>query len=427
MKRNGAAKEVDVGELPPLPSGWRWGKVGDAASAERNAIVDGPFGSNLKLSDYIPPPGVPVLTTANLRGDYSPDSVRYISKTKFQELRRSEVRAGDILVAKIGSCGLTGIYPADMPSAIIPANLLKMTVAADMSRKYVLYYLNSPIFGRFLRSIITATAQPAFNVSKFRLLPFPLAPLDEQERIVTEIEKQFTRLDAGVASLKRVQTALKRYRAGVLKAACEGQFPQEPISAAIRSLDQGWSPKCEAIPSPSNDVWAVIKTSAIQHGRFVEEENKRLPTALRPRPHLELQPGDLLITRAGPRTRAGVACLIKSTRPRLMLCDKAYRLRAKPDIAHPAFLEIVLNAPHIVDEIDELKTGISDSGVNLTQKRFSELLVPLPSVSEQTRIVADVERRLSVIEELETLISENLERATGLGQSILRRAFSGSM
>src|SRR5207249_3093199 len=55
-----------------------------------------------------------------------------------------------------------------------------------------------------------------------RKLTFPRPPLDEQQRIVAEIEKQFTRLDAGVASLKRVQTALKRCRASVLKAACEG-------------------------------------------------------------------------------------------------------------------------------------------------------------------------------------------------------------
>src|SRR5207247_4153776 len=53
---------------------------------------------------------------------------------------------------------------------------------------------------------------------------FPLAPEGERDRIVAEIEKQFTRLDAGVASLKRVRTALKRYRASVLKAACEGRL-----------------------------------------------------------------------------------------------------------------------------------------------------------------------------------------------------------
>src|SRR5437763_6100376 len=53
---------------------------------------------------------------------------------------------------------------------------------------------------------------------------FPLPPEEEREEIVAEIEKQFTRLDAGVASLKRVHTAPKRYRASVLKAACEGRL-----------------------------------------------------------------------------------------------------------------------------------------------------------------------------------------------------------
>src|SRR4029077_1460516 len=57
-----------------------------------------------------------------------------------------------------------------------------------------------------------------------RKLRFPLAPLEQQRCIVAEIEKQFTRLDAGVASLKRVQASLRRYRASVLKAACEGKL-----------------------------------------------------------------------------------------------------------------------------------------------------------------------------------------------------------
>src|SRR5206468_7899032 len=71
---------------------------------------------------------------------------------------------------------------------------------------------------------------------------FPLAPEGERDRIVAEIEKQFTRLDAGVASLKRVQTALKRYRASVLKAACEGRLvPTEAELALVenRSYETG--------------------------------------------------------------------------------------------------------------------------------------------------------------------------------------------
>jgi len=55
----------------------------------------------------------------------------------------------------------------------------------------------------------------------------PLAPLDQQKRIVAEIEKQFSRLNEAVAALKRIQANLKRYKASVLKAAVEGKLTEE--------------------------------------------------------------------------------------------------------------------------------------------------------------------------------------------------------
>jgi type I restriction enzyme S subunit len=211
-------------DLPSLPDGWTWASVDCLSSGERNAIVDGPFGSNLKLTDYIEPPGVPVLTTTNLRGDYSPDSVRYISKMKFIELQRSEVRGGDILMAKIGSCGLSGVYPEDMPSAIIPANLLKMTVRKEISKAYVLHYFRSKVFLAFLKEITTATAQPAFNVTKFRDLPVPLPPLAEQTRIVAEVERRLS----VVEELESVVTAnlqrATRLRQSILQKAFTGEL-----------------------------------------------------------------------------------------------------------------------------------------------------------------------------------------------------------
>ena len=267
-----------------------------------------------------------------------------------------------------------------------------------------------------------------------RQLSFPCPVRAEQRSIVAEIEKQFTRLDAGVAALRRVQANLKRYRASILKAACEGRlvptlspWPQSSIEIVIDSLEQGWSPKCDSVPASSPEEWAVIKTTAIQPMRYLEKENKRLPRALKPRGQHELQPGDLLVTRAGPRARVGITCLVRRTRPKLMLCDKAYRLRCKNKVADPAFLELALNSPSVLDAIEGLKSGISDSGLNLTQQRFRELMVPLPPLAEQLRIVAEVDRRLSVLDELEALVSANLQRATRLRQSILQRAFAGEL
>jgi len=94
-----------------------------------------------------------------------------------------------------------------------------------------------------------------------------------------------------------------------------------------RTIHQGWSPQCEKEPSESDDAWGVLKTTAIQSGAFLAEHNKRLPDKLTPRPLLEVRRGDVLITCAGPRGRCGVACLVRETRPRLMLSGKMYRFR----------------------------------------------------------------------------------------------------
>ena len=63
----------------------------------------------------------------------------------------------------------------------------------------------------------------------------------------------------------------------------------------------------------------------------------------------------------------------------------------------------------------------------LNKTKFEALLVALPPFAEQLRIVAEVDRRLSVLDELEALVSANLQRATRLRQSILQRAFAGEL
>ena len=55
----------------------------------------------------------------------------------------------------------------------------------------------------------------------------------------------------------------------------------------MEQLDQGWSPKCENEASTDKTEWAIIKTSATQHGHFLEFENKRLPKELKPREPFE--------------------------------------------------------------------------------------------------------------------------------------------
>jgi type I restriction enzyme S subunit len=416
---------VNISNHWKIPASWTWKTMGDISE-----VIGGgtPKTSQAEFYGGI----IPWITPADLSGykdKFISRGARNITQTGLDHSGAKLMPAGTVLFSSRAPIG----YVAIAANPVSTNQGFKSFVLHDgLEPDFVYHYLHHA--KKLAVELASGTTFLEISGKKAAQIPIPVPPLSEQREIVAEIEKQFTRLDAGTGALKRVQANLKRYRAAVLKAACSGElvfadtgWPQTQIVTAIQTMDQGWSPKCESEPSADDATWAVIKTTAIQNLRFDEVENKKLPSALKPRPHLELQAGDLLVTRAGPRNRVGVACLVKTTRPRLMLCDKAYRLRCKPDVVIPAFLELVLNAPHIIDEVNKLKTGISDSGVNLTQKRFGELRIPLPPLAEQKRIVEEVERRLSVVEELEAVVEASLKRAGRLRQSILKKAFEGRL
>ncbi len=211
-----------------IPEGWGSGCVADFGVAEDNAIVDGPFGSSLKLSDYDPNGIYPVITITNIDEGFDLSSLRKITEQKYIKLKRSAVRAGDIIVAKIGSSyGKTGIYPRHMPIGIIPANLLKVTPSASLNWKYLFYHLHSPTFKTHLDKIVQYTAQPAFNVSKFKLLPIAVPPLVEQTRIVEELERRLSIVEeletVVIANLQRAS----HLRQAILQKAFTGKLVSE--------------------------------------------------------------------------------------------------------------------------------------------------------------------------------------------------------
>lgn len=116
----------EIEELPELPEKWTWIRINDTVFDTNDDIVDGPFGSNLKNSDFDFNGTVPVIGISNIDEGFK-TKIRYVTKEKFDTISRSAVYPGNIIVAKIGSSyGKTGIYPEWMPVGLIPANLLRI-------------------------------------------------------------------------------------------------------------------------------------------------------------------------------------------------------------------------------------------------------------------------------------------------------------
>jgi len=187
-----------------------------------------------------------------------------------------------------------------------------------------------------------------------------------------------------------------------------------------RFIQQGWSPKCHARPAAPGE-WGVLKTTAIQPGRFEPEHNKALPDTLDPRSNIEVTAGDLLITCAGPRSRCGIPALVRRTPERLMMSGKMYRLRPGERI-DARFLELYLLSPDAQQRIDEMKTGISDSGLNLTHDRFAQLSVPVPPLDEQRHIVEVLEAHLADLDAAENALADAQRKSAALESAWLTRS-----
>ena len=193
-----------------------------------------------------------------------------------------------------------------------------------------------------------------------------------------------------------------------------------------KPFQQGWSPRCEKFPAPEGK-WGVLKTTSIQYSEFWDHEHKFLPDHLEPRPHLEVKIGDVLMTCAGPRARCGVACLVERTRSKLMMSGKVYRFRPHPEAMHSKYLSYMIQTAETQREIDQMKTGINDSGLNLTHSRFAALKVVVAPLNEQRRIVAKIEELFSELDKGVESLKTARAQLNVYRQAVLKHAFEGKL
>lgn len=191
-------------------------------------------------------------------------------------------------------------------------------------------------------------------------------------------------------------------------------------------LQQGWSPQCDSTPAAEGE-WGVLKTTAVQDGFFLETENKNLPSSLSPKPELEVKAGDLLMTCAGPRSRCGVICHVDKTREKLIFSGKIYRFRPNEDFVVPKFLTYLLRTSELKEKIDGIKTGISESGMNMTRDRFFSLPSRLAPLNEQNRIVQKLDELLARVDILKVRIDAIPTLLKRFRQSVLAAAVSARL
>ena len=218
---------------------WREGRefgfdqwsIQDLCLNERYSLCIGPFGSNLKVSDY-EEQGVPLVFVREIRTkEFGGPGTKYVTPEKARELIAHQVRPGDLLMTKMGDPpGDTAIYPDDMQYAIMTSDVVCIRPdPLKINKIFLAYLLESPSGRNLIKDITAGVAQQKISLERLRSLVLMVPSLLEQEEIVHRAQRLFTLADQLEARLNTARKIVDRLTPALLAKAFRGELvPQDP-------------------------------------------------------------------------------------------------------------------------------------------------------------------------------------------------------
>lgn len=421
---------------------------------------------------------IPWITPADLSGyssKYIARGSRNITKKGLSSSSARLLPPGTVLFTSRAPIGYVAI--ASNPIAT-NQGFKSFVLREGVSPEYVYWWLKGA--KRRAEELASGTTFLELSGANAKKLPIPLVPPEKQQEVVAEIEKQFSRLDEAVAGLQRVKANLKRYKAAVLKAAVQGRLvdteadlarregrdyetgaqllqrilatrrqqwqgkgkykePAAPDTTDLPELPEGWgwatteqvclqvasgsTPQSPAMFPGNGDV-PFLKVYNLTFDGSLDFTVK--PTFVARSTHEGMLarsrsvPGDVLTNIVGPPL--GKISVVPPDYPEWNINQAIVTFRASDAIMN-WLLAYWLMSPPIQRRLE--RTAKATAGqFNLQVSTCRCLAIPLPPLPEQHRIVAEVDRLLSIAREAEAEVEANLKRAQGLRQAILARAFT---
>lgn len=438
-------------ELRKLPKGWVWVSVGSVYS-----IIGGgtPSTSNPEYWQG----EIPWITSADIYGLKDIRPRRYINRKAINNSTTNLVSEGSLLI--VTRIGLGKMALANKPICFSQDLQALTGNNSYIYPKYAMYCLSQVI--QIFKYKNRGTTIAGVTKKQLSNLMFPLPPLPEQHRIVDKIEELLTNLDNGIESLKKIKAQLKRYRQAVLKHAFEGKLTEkwrkdnkdnlnpaslllEQIRAKCKKYEKG--KYNEFLPLDTKnmptlpDGWLWVRIGEVVEltmgqsppGNFYNQDGIGMPLINGP---VEFGPTPFSKTIKSKYTLKPtkmckendlILCVRGSTTGRMNIAGFdaciGRGVASLRSLSYQPYLYFYIHS--IQSDIYRLGTG--STFPNITTNILHNIPVPFPPLTEQHKIVEQLEINYSVIEEVEDVVNNSFIYSDKLRQSILKRAFEGKL
>ena len=411
-----------------LPEGWTLSTVGEVAE-----LVRGVTYSKQDASEIDEPGTVPLLRATNITDSgLDTEDRRWVPDDLVAA--NQELRAGDLLlVASSGSSssvGRSALVVSDGGTfgafcAVVRAN------RSAVDHRFLGRLCQSPAVRQ--RWSLLARGTNINNLKRDHVLDTPLylPPLAEQKRIVAELERRLSHVDQAVRGLTRAQRQVMATRRSVLNATASG---------ALLHLDAvGWKAvttgdvcgvrggiQKQPKRMPKNNPHPFLRVANVGRGNLDLAEVHEVELFGDELETYALQAGDLLVVEGnGSVDQIGRAAIWDGSIANCV--HQNHLIRVRPGKAVDAhFLSLVWNAPVTVEQLRAVAS--SSSGLHtLSTGKIKSVRLHLPPLTDQVALVAEAQRRLSLLDAADRSISAGLSKAEQLRRSLLAAAFSGKL
>lgn len=361
---------------------------------------------------------------------------------------------GDVLVAKITPCfenGKGAVVRGTLNGVGFGTTELHVLNPTDEVDARFLYYLTaSSHFRQHGEGEMTGAAgQKRVPEAFIKNYLVSLPVLEEQRAIAELLDRETAQLDKLLIEKERLLKLLaEKRRALITRIVTRGLNPNANLhdtgltwlgripthwrtirlKFAISKIDQGWSPQCYNYPAEEGQ-WGVLKTGCVNGGVFNPEENKTLPDDIEPPLEIEVNLGDMLMSRASGSTEliGSVALVNERSRARLLLSDKTYRIHLQADIVNPQFFVLLMGSAVLRHQIGAIISGAEGLANNIAQSDIRELLIILPPLDEQCHIAEYAESQTKKLDDLRGETEQTINLLTERRAALITAAITGHL
>lgn len=407
--------------MTELPKGWEVQPLSSLVENPKNDIVDGPFGSNLKRSDFNTS-GVPVLKIQNIK----PNGIQikkmdYVSPLKAASLGRHNFVSGDVIMTKLGApLGVSAIVGDDLPLGVIVADLVRIR-PGKVNTKFLCYQLNSPRISKLINDSQKGTTRPRVNIQIVRNLPIAVPPIEEQNRIVETLDDHLSRLDK---ALTEVTSAFLKFETLERSAMALHFSTTEGFVNLTKILDATEKAKSIDPKILAGDSFMYVDISSISPDSETPNVTDWTSSASAPsRARQHIKSGDVVFSTVRPYQKK--IAIVNEVLDGHIASTGFCVLRPVTGVLDTRYLYHYLKSDALMDQVLPLQRGASYPAVG--DSDIKNATIPLPNLDVQRAIAEELDSVVGTVKTLKSQLQDVVLLADIMRRSILHAAFSGKL